>query len=318
MESPLPENSSADLKKAIEGLIRGREFTRRLKEIIKKPLALGGEVATIMAEDLVGKIMDSFSETLSVVNNSDDVSQVRVIGTPVDLKSPEDYSSGSCKSSDRRGCYKRRKTSESNIKESSDLVDDGHAWRKYGQKQILYSTYPRHYFRCTHKYDQKCQASKQVQKIQDNPPLFRTTYYGHHTCKAFPRVSQIILDSPMDGDSNSVLLSFDKKNYHPNYNNNVPTFPSIKQETKEEVFGFYPKIEDQIQSSSSDYFLPAANDDHLTPATFEASGDHMTVTALSPDVMSSGVYSSCTTTSNDNFEIAIDFEECLWNFEGYS
>lgn len=37
-----------------------------------------------------------------------------------------------------------RKTSESDIKESSDLVDDGHAWRKYGQKQILNSTYPRY------------------------------------------------------------------------------------------------------------------------------------------------------------------------------
>ncbi|KAK4342598.1 hypothetical protein RND71_038414 [Anisodus tanguticus] len=309
MESPLPENSSADLKRAIEELIRGREFTRQLKEIIKKPL--GGEVA----KDLVDKIMDSFSETLSVINSDD----VRVVGTP--FSSPEDnYSSGSCKSSstlkDRRGCYKRRKTSESNIKESSDLVDDGHAWRKYGQKQILHATYPRHYFRCTHKYDQKCQASKQVQKIQDNPPLFRTTYYGHHTCKAFPRVSsQIILDSTMDGDSSSVLLSFDQnvnQNYHPNCYNNVPTFPSIKQETKEEVFNF--------QSSSSDYFLPAANDGHLTPATFEGSGSHMTATVLSPDVMSSGVYSSSTTTatSNDNLEIGIDFEECLWNFEGYS
>ncbi|NP_001266272.1 WRKY transcription factor 81 [Solanum lycopersicum] len=288
------DNSSSDLNRAIEGLIRGREFTRRLKQIIK---ISGGEVENIMAEDLVAKILDSFSETLSVINNSD-----VVVATAVEVKSPEDYSSGSCKSSDRRGCYKRRKTSESDIKESSDLVDDGHAWRKYGQKQILNSTYPRHYFRCTHKYDQKCQASKQVQKIQDNPQRFRTTYYGHHTCKAFPRVSQIILDSQIDGNSN--YISFDQNH----------TFPSIKQETKEEVvFRFYPKIEDQIQSSSSDYFLPNDHDhDHLTPATFEASGSRMT----SPDVISSGVYSSCTTTSNnDNLEIDIDFEEGLWNFD---
>lgn len=134
-----------------------------------------------------------------------------------------------------------------------------------------------------------------MQKIQDNPQLFRTTYYGHHTCKAFPRVSQIILDSPLDGNPN--YISFDQ---------NPTTFPSIKQE---EVFSFYPKIEDQIQSSSSDYLLP--NDhDHLT---FEASCGHM----QSPDVMSSGV-STTTTTSNDNLEIGIDFEECLWNFEGCS
>ncbi|XP_016436463.2 putative WRKY transcription factor 70 [Nicotiana tabacum] len=320
MESPLPEKSSADLKRAIDGLIRGQEFTRQLKEIIKKPLA------TIMAEDLVGKIMNSFSETLSVINSGESNEDT------AEVKSPED-SSGSCKSTtslkDRRGCYKRRKTSETNTKESSDLVDDGHAWRKYGQKQILHSTYPRHYFRCTHKYDQKCQATKQVQKIQDNPLLFRTTYYGNHTCKPFPRVSQIILDTPIDGDS-SILLSFDQNNNN-NYSSlqnvnhnyqpyNIPTFPSIKEETKEEVFQrsctFYPKIEDQNQSSNSDYFLPA-NDDHLsTPAAFEASGGNMAA-ALSPDVISSGVYSSCTT-STDNLEIDFDFEESLWNFEGYN
>lgn len=222
-----------------------------------------------------------------------------------------------------------RKTSETNTKESSDLVDDGHAWRKYGQKQILHSTYPRHYFRCTHKYDKKCQATKQVQKIQDNPPLFRTTYYGNHTCKPFPRVSQIILDTPIHADS-SILLCFDHNNNNnyssvQNANHNyqpydIPTFPSIKQETKEEVFQrsctYYPKIEYQNQSSNSDYFLQA-NDVHLsTPAVFEASGDHMAA-ALSPDVISSGVYSS-RTTSTDNLEIDFDFEESLWNFEGYN
>lgn len=94
------DNSSSDLNRAIEGLIRGREFTRRLKQIIK---ISGGEVENIMAEDLVAKILDSFSETLSVINNSD-----VVVATAVEVKSPEDYSSGSCKSSDRRGCYKRR------------------------------------------------------------------------------------------------------------------------------------------------------------------------------------------------------------------
>lgn len=169
-----------------------------------------------------------------------------------------------------------------------------------------------------------------MQKIQDNPPLFRTTYYGNHTCKPFPRVSQIILDTPIHGDS-SILLSFDRNNNNNNYSSiqnvnynyqpyNIPTFPSIKQETKEEVFQrsctFYPKIEDQNQSSNSDYFLPA-NDDHLsTPAAFEASGGNMAA-ALSPDVISSGVYSSCTT-STDNLEIDFDFEESLWNFEGYN
>lgn len=71
----------------------------------------------------------------------------------------------------------------------------------------------RNYFRCTHKFDQGCEANKQVQRIQENPPLFRVTYYGHHTCKTFPKVSQMICDSPTDEDS-SVLLNFNSTSNH--------------------------------------------------------------------------------------------------------
>ncbi|XP_009586653.1 WRKY DNA-binding transcription factor 70-like [Nicotiana tomentosiformis] len=198
--------TQSDLEKVTEKLNRGRELTRRLREMIKKPEADAGDVLT---EDLVGKIMSSFCETLSILrsNECSEVSQI--------VKSTED-SSGSCKTSslkDRRGRYKRRKTLETTIKETSTLVDDGHAWRKYGQKHILNAKYPRNYFRCTHKFDQGCEANKQVQRIQENPPLFRVTYYGHHTCKTFPKVSQMICDSPTDEDS-SVLLNFNSTNNH--------------------------------------------------------------------------------------------------------
>ncbi|KAH0752520.1 hypothetical protein KY285_005668 [Solanum tuberosum] len=77
------------------------------------------------------------------------------------LSSNEDSSSSSCKISslkDQRGRYKRRRTLETSIKETSTLVYDGHAWRKYGQKKILNDKYPR----CTHKFDQGCQANKQL------------------------------------------------------------------------------------------------------------------------------------------------------------
>ena len=198
--------TQSDLEKVTEKLNRGRELTRRLREMIKKPEADAGDVLT---EDLVGKIMSSFCETLSILrsNECSEVSQI--------VKSTED-SSGSCKTSslkDRRGRYKRRKTLETTIKETSTLVDDGHAWRKYGQKHILNAKYPRNYFRCTHKFDQGCEANKQVQRIQENPPLFRVTYYGHHTCKTFPKVSQMICDSPTDEDS-SVLLNFNSTSNH--------------------------------------------------------------------------------------------------------
>ncbi|KAE8807530.1 WRKY transcription factor 26 [Hordeum vulgare] len=61
-------------------------------------------------------------------------------------------------------------------------LDDGLSWRKYGQKDILGATYPRAYFRCTHRHSQGCQATKQVQRAHADPLLFDVVYHGAHTC----------------------------------------------------------------------------------------------------------------------------------------
>ncbi|CAD6255104.1 unnamed protein product [Miscanthus lutarioriparius] len=61
--------------------------------------------------------------------------------------------------------------------------DDGHQWRKYGEKKLSISNFPRFYYRCTYKNDMKCPATKQVQqKDTSDPPLFSVTYFNHHTC----------------------------------------------------------------------------------------------------------------------------------------
>ncbi|GJN34170.1 hypothetical protein PR202_gb22814 [Eleusine coracana subsp. coracana] len=61
-------------------------------------------------------------------------------------------------------------------------VDDGHSWRKYGQKPILGSKYPRSYYRCRHRHSQGCKAMKKVQRANDDPTLFDVMYFGAHTC----------------------------------------------------------------------------------------------------------------------------------------
>ncbi|KAL3025916.1 hypothetical protein AAZX31_04G204200 [Glycine max] len=60
--------------------------------------------------------------------------------------------------------------------------EDGYTWRKYGQKEILGSKYPRSYYRCTHQKLYECQAKKQVQRLDHNPNIFEVTYRGNHTC----------------------------------------------------------------------------------------------------------------------------------------
>ncbi|XP_058207391.1 WRKY transcription factor 55 [Rhododendron vialii] len=60
--------------------------------------------------------------------------------------------------------------------------EDGYTWRKYGQKEILGSTFPRSYYRCTHSKLYHCPAKKQVQRLDNNPFTFQVTYRGDHTC----------------------------------------------------------------------------------------------------------------------------------------
>ncbi|RCV11362.1 hypothetical protein SETIT_2G179700v2 [Setaria italica] len=85
---------------------------------------------------------------------------------------------------------KKRKTTEkvkNQVRVSSaaggDIpADDGHSWRKYGQKEILGAKYPRSYYRCTHRHSQGCAATKQVQRADEDPTLFDVIYLGAHTC----------------------------------------------------------------------------------------------------------------------------------------
>ncbi|WCJ20097.1 WRKY DNA-binding protein 55 [Euphorbia peplus] len=60
--------------------------------------------------------------------------------------------------------------------------EDGYTWRKYGQKEILGSKFPRGYYRCTHQKLYQCPAKKQVQRLDDDPFTFQVTYRADHTC----------------------------------------------------------------------------------------------------------------------------------------
>uniref|UniRef100_A0ACD6AI96 Uncharacterized protein n=1 Tax=Avena sativa TaxID=4498 RepID=A0ACD6AI96_AVESA len=53
---------------------------------------------------------------------------------------------------------------------------DPWAWRKYGQKPIKGSPYPRGYYRCS--TDKACEARKMVERCRDDPDSFIITYTG--------------------------------------------------------------------------------------------------------------------------------------------
>ncbi|XVE51560.1 hypothetical protein DITRI_Ditri02bG0051700 [Diplodiscus trichospermus] len=62
-------------------------------------------------------------------------------------------------------------------KSEVDHLEDGYRWRKYGQKAVKNSPYPRSYYRCT---TQKCTVKKRVERSYQDPSTVITTYEGQH------------------------------------------------------------------------------------------------------------------------------------------
>ncbi|PON71144.1 WRKY domain containing protein [Parasponia andersonii] len=278
-----PENLS---KRLMKELVQGRDMATQLQILLHKPF---GEHGSVSAEELTRKILNSFTETLSVVmryNNStvnstsntntingnisdqfsgggggDQVSQVNPCeeASHCDDRNSEDSGESKRRSlfKDRRGCYKRRKNSQSRTT-VSPTTEDGQAWRKYGQKEILNAQYPRAYFRCTRKYDQGCRATRQVQQIQDNPKLYQTTYIGEHTCNIMVKAPQMIKDSETwNCISNFKVITSDSSRIIPNTSSSKA--PTILMEQGEVV-----KEETPISDSLSDS-LSLGNTEDLWP-----------------------------------------------------
>ncbi|MED6168569.1 Transcription factor [Stylosanthes scabra] len=63
-------------------------------------------------------------------------------------------------------------------KSEVDHLEDGYRWRKYGQKAVKNSPFPRSYYRCT---SASCNVKKRVERSFTDPTIVVTTYEGQHT-----------------------------------------------------------------------------------------------------------------------------------------
>ncbi|KAF8032472.1 hypothetical protein BT93_D1397 [Corymbia citriodora subsp. variegata] len=159
----------------INELAHGKDLAQQLRNHL-----VSSSSSRQTREFLVEKILSCYQKSLAMLNCDSFVEEHGAafsIGTGGSPKNEGD-------------AYKKRKTMPrwtEKVRVNSDAgleghPEDGYSWRKYGQKEILGASFPRGYYRCTHRNVQGCLATKQVQRSDQDPSVVEVTYRGRHTC----------------------------------------------------------------------------------------------------------------------------------------
>ncbi|KAF3432871.1 hypothetical protein FNV43_RR23973 [Rhamnella rubrinervis] len=185
-------------KNLVNELTQGRELAKQLQIHINVPSS-----SYETREFLVQKILASFEKALSMAHGSNSsaadpnptniagVANIQMSESPPSLNGSPRSDQDSDREQDFKDSSSRKRkslprwTQQVRVSPGMGLegpLDDGFSWRKYGQKDILGAKYPRGYYRCTHRNVQRCFATKQVQRSDQDPTIFEITYRGKHTC----------------------------------------------------------------------------------------------------------------------------------------
>lgn len=94
-------------------------------------------------------------------------------------------------------CHKRRKNRyKKSIRvpaissKMADIPQDDYSWRKYGQKPIKGSPFPRGYYKCSSV--KGCPARKHVERAKDDPTMLIVTYEWEHRHPNMPSMEAVI------------------------------------------------------------------------------------------------------------------------------
>ncbi|CAH8306555.1 unnamed protein product [Eruca vesicaria subsp. sativa] len=114
-----------------------------------------------------------------------------LVGAPSSTDQSSQHSKRKCGSSSRCHCSKKRKH---RVRRSirvpaisnkvADIPPDDYSWRKYGQKPIKGSPYPRGYYKCSSM--RGCPARKHVERCLEDPAMLIVTYEAEHNHPKLP------------------------------------------------------------------------------------------------------------------------------------
>ena len=99
----MEEISSPNKKRLIGELIKGRDSTKKLQNLLRRKIDNDG----VLANDLVAKILGSFSNSLSTLSSLGPGELSRFSACCND-RALDNSDESEKKPKDRRGCYKRR------------------------------------------------------------------------------------------------------------------------------------------------------------------------------------------------------------------
>lgn len=212
---------------AMKDLARGRDSVTKLAFFLQLGSMENQRPATATAALLVDEIMGSITKAMAALEAGNFMATNQV-GSPSSCVSSNKQGGKRKMQSTRMTGYRKRGNPYSWTKITSSTIDDQHTWRKYGQKEIFGATYPRSYYRCTHKFAQGCKASKQVQGSEEDPDMFVITYFGEHTCADAKKPAVASLRQPR-------IISFESRNRGNMEQENPSSLQALKQESEEEA-----------------------------------------------------------------------------------
>ncbi|GLU00791.1 hypothetical protein SLE2022_181350 [Rubroshorea leprosula] len=147
-------------------ITRGRDLAKQLQNHLRP--SSSAEMRLLLVE----KIICSYKKALSMLMNSNAFPETKLSSIGM-LQPPPSAANSTEAASNKKDVSKKRKTISSwteHVKVCSKSIEgapeEGHCWRKYGQKNIVGAKFPRGYYRCTHRYSQGCLATKQVSDIR--------------------------------------------------------------------------------------------------------------------------------------------------------
>ncbi|RLM93832.1 putative WRKY transcription factor 4 [Panicum miliaceum] len=158
----------------IRELTRGRQLTARLRAEALRALRGQGQ-----AEATAALILQEVSRAFTVCLN--------IMGSPASAPPQPEMPGVDAAAAAPFSLAPPRRNREDSIPREQTVTPsphyDGYQWRKYGQKRITKTHYPRCYYRCSFHRERGCRATKQVQQCSGgDQPQYLVMYFNDHTC----------------------------------------------------------------------------------------------------------------------------------------